>query len=62
MTNEEKFKEVFGIPMDSDLHLVGDICSIIDCPNIKSCYQCPINKRGLDDYDFWESEYKVNKE
>ena len=62
MTNAEKFKEVFGIPMDDELEITGSICTIIDCSQFESCSQCPIDKEGLVDYDFWEREYEIKNE
>lgn len=61
MTNWEKFKEVFGIPEDSEIKVEGDICNIIDCTGIFSCTQCPIEKAHMNNFDFWESEYEVKE-
>ena len=51
MTNEEKYKEIFG--MDPDLV----------CPTLL-CSECPLqgDKPSCFALDWWESEYKENKE
>ncbi len=61
MTNAEKFKEIFGIPMDSNLEISGEICRIINCSNILACGLCPIEKNRLDACDFWERKYEERK-
>jgi len=61
MTNWEKFKEVFGIPADSELEAEREICPILDCTSIEWCAECPVDKLHLNDADFWEREYKGEK-
>lgn len=57
MTNAEKYKEVFGMPADSDL-----------CPTV-DCTMCPVASRdsngcmsctGSQCVDWWSQEYKGN--
>jgi len=57
MTNWEKFKEVFGIPMDSKIEPMGVVCNIVDCSGIK-CDECPIQHYGMTVLYFWEREYE----
>jgi hypothetical protein len=61
MTNSEKIKEVFGIPMDSKIEIDGWFCNIIDCTGILNCSECLIHKIGIDKLDFWDEEYEQLK-
>ena len=54
MTNAEKYKEVFGFEPERKLDC---ICS--------DCTKCPIDANYCDKYlvfEWWNSEYKENKE
>lgn len=54
MTNAEKYKEVFGMPVDPDMCPSED-CDICPCKRPhKDCFT--ITKR------WWNEEYKENKE
>ena len=53
MTNKEKFKEVFGVDGDYTA------CPILDCTD------CPLNEyipTGICERNWWDLEYKENKE
>ena len=52
MTNEEKFREVFNIPVEMSM-AYPDMCSIVDCTAIGHCCNCP-----LDEGSNWDDEYK----
>lgn len=49
MTRAEKFKEVFGLKVDTDY---AD-CGLFDCSDIDSCASCPV----LYTQSWWEQEY-----
>jgi hypothetical protein len=47
MTNAEKYKEVFGMEVDTDM-----------CPT-RNCPECPCNLKNCHtETTFWNSEYK----
>lgn len=56
MTNAEKYQEVFGFPPDKE-----------QCPT-DNCKFCPCSQMKIEwisecmTYDWWNSEYKENKE
>ena len=51
MTNEEKFNEVFGFKVQK-----------ASCPLRISCIDCKYECGPDCSYEFWEDEYKENKE
>ena len=51
MTRAEKFKEVFGLKIDT----VNADCGFFDCSDIESCASCPV----LYTQSWWDDEYEA---
>jgi len=51
MTRAEKFKEVFGLKIDTE----NDDCGFFDCSDIKGCASCPVKYTQM----WWNGEYEA---
>ena len=56
MTNNEKFKEVFGV----ELIKYTDLCSIAECTGI-ICSQCPLNGNSEEFREYIKPKKSVKK-
>lgn len=57
MTNWDKFKEVFGIPENSEVEPMEIVCGFVKCVS-GLCTECPIYKANMHGLHFWKEEYE----